>query len=217
MIKKTLNDILSEEDEFGLLANLKSSTSTGVTSNKQRARQKLEEINIFIDRHKRMPGEGMTGIKVSPTEKMLQFALRGIRSDSSVGEALRPYDRHGLLPSTPEPAAPTSLDEIIESDSDLLTTNADDIFSFEHAPRPVARPDRKAERKPCADFLTFKPLFDACVADLQSGRRKSREFRRGQEIEEGEFFFLHGTRLYVAEVNEPHIRGGKANARLRLI
>lgn len=217
MAKKTLNDILAEEDDLGLLANLKSTASTGITSNAQRARQKLEEVNTFIDRHKRMPGEGPAGTKISPSEKMLQFALKGIRSDPAVREALKPYDRHRLLPIVPEEPPPITLDEILASDSELLTTGADDIFTFEHAPRPVARPDRKAERKPCNEFSVFKPLFEACAGDLQSGRRKSREFRMEQEIQAGEFFILNGAMLYVAEVNEPHIRSGKANARLRLI
>jgi Meiotically up-regulated gene 113 len=217
MAKKTLNDILSEDDSLGLLANLKPGASSAGTSADQRARQKLEEVNLFVDRNHRMPGESATGVKIGPTERMLQFALNGLRANPAICQALKPFDRHGLLPSAPEEAPPASIDDIIASGSDLLTTEADDIFTFEHAPRPVSKTDRKAERKPCDDFSVFAPLFDACAADLQSGRRKSREFRMEQEIQTGEFFILNGTMLYVAEVNEPHIRSGKANARLRLI
>lgn len=36
-------------------------------------------------------------------------------------------------------------------------------------------------------------------------------------LEAGGFFILHGVMAYVAEVNDPHIRNGKRNARLRLI
>jgi hypothetical protein len=216
MAKKTIDDILSEKDDLGLLANVKLPTSAAGTSNDRRVRQKFEEINAFIDRYKRLPGEVGSGGKVSPTEKMLQFALNGIRSDPTSLSALRNYDRHGLLPVAPE-SAPSSLDEIIDSDSELLTTGADDIFTFQHAPKPTARPDRKAERKPCADFSLYRPLFDTCAADLQAGRRKSLEFRKEQDIQVGEFFILNGAMLYVAEMGEQHLRGGKANARLRLI
>lgn len=217
MPKKTLDDILSEEDQLGLLANVKPGATTSGTSNDQRARQKFEEINLFIDRHKRIPGESAVGSKVSPSEKMLQFALNGLRADTSISRTLKPFDRHGLLPDAPAEAPPSSIDEIIATNDEMLTTHADDIFTFGYAPKPIARPDRKAERKPCPDFANFKPLFDACANDLQSGRRKSREFRMEQEIQAGEFFILNGAMLYVAEINEPHIRSGKANARLRLV
>ena len=50
-----------------------------------------------------------------------------------------------------------------------------------------------------------------------TGKRKSMKFANEQEIEAGGFFILHGVMVYVAEVNDPHIRNGKRNARLRLI
>jgi|SRR5882724_1318465 len=217
MPRKTLNDILAEEDELGLLSNLKP-VSTPIATERQRARQKLEDINLFIDRHKRLPGEAPQGQRISPSEKMLQFALSGLKSAPNVLDALRPFDRHALLGAGDDTRpAPASIDDIIASDDELLSTPADAIFVFEHTPASKAKPDRKAERKPCVDFASFKLVFNVCIADLESGRRRTREFRNEQEIEAGEFFILNGALVYVAEVNEPHIRGGKANARLRLI
>jgi hypothetical protein len=55
------------------------------------------------------------------------------------------------------------------------------------------------------------------VSDLTAGTRKSMPFANEQEIKPGEFFILNGVMVYVAEVNDPHIRNGKRNARLRLI
>jgi hypothetical protein len=55
------------------------------------------------------------------------------------------------------------------------------------------------------------------VFDLTAGKRKSMSFANEQEIEPGEFFILNGVMVYVAEVNDPHIRNGNRNARLRLI
>lgn len=217
MARKTLSEIITGEDELGLLANVKATVSPASISGDVRAKQKLDEINQFIDRHGRVPGIPGDGVKVSPSEKMLQFALNGIRSDLQLAGRLKQYDTHGLLPDQSQEGAPTSLDAIIASDDALLHTSADDIFTFEHAPKPKSKPDRKAERKPCADFADFAPLFEACARDLRDGRRKSREFRMEQEVKAGEFFILNGAMVYVAEVNEPHIRSGKANARLRLI
>lgn len=217
MVRKTLDDILSEDDQLGLLSNLKPASSAA-GSEDQRVRQKFEDINIFIDRNRRVPGDIAGGQNVPPSEKMLQFALNGIRGDDAIVALLMPYDRHGLLAQCEQPPPPVaSLDDIIASDDELLCTPVDDIFTFRQAPLPKAKSDRTAERRPCADFASFKPLFDACTEDLKVGRRKTLEFKNEQEIEAGGFFILNGTMTYVAEVNEPHIRNGKTNARLRLI
>jgi hypothetical protein len=128
-------------------------------------------------------------------------------------------DRHGLLAiekATPPP--PKSLDEILALDDDLLAAPSEDIFTLRHArPAGVARSDKISERKPCEDFARFKMLFDACAADLASGVRRSMPFANEQEIKAGDFFILNGISVFVAEVNDPHFRNGKRNARLRLI
>jgi hypothetical protein len=129
-------------------------------------------------------------------------------------------DRHGLLAALPDPPVPDpqTLDEILDLDDDLLTPPGEDIFTFNHArPTDAARPDRVSSRKPCPDFDTFKPLFDVCAADLASKTRRSLPFANEMEIAAGEFFILHGITVFVAEVNDPHTRNGKRNARLRLI
>ncbi len=215
MAKKTLDEILTEKDETGLLSDVKP-VANSATSEGLRARQTFEEINLFVDQRGYVPGERE---KPNPAEKMLQFALRGIRENATLVAALAAYDRHRLLTgTTPVKTEPASLDEIISSESPLLSTAADDIFTFRNAPTlQKARPDRVAERRPCKEFASFKPLFDACAEDLKAGRRQSLEFRREQEIKAGQFFILNGTMLYVAEVNDPHTRNGRTNARLRLI
>lgn len=215
MARKTLTDILAEKDDLGLLANLRPAPSSPTPEN-QRARQKLEEINVFIDRHHRLPGEVGAGVKVAPSEKMLQYALAGLRSDPESANSLKAFDRHNLF-EAPSAKAPSSIDEIILSDDALLHTDADLIFDLSGTSALRAKPDRKAERQQCKEFASFKPLFDACLAEIKTGRRKTREFRMEQEVLVGEFFILNGSLLYIAEVNEPHIRSGKANARLRVI
>jgi hypothetical protein len=217
--KKTLNDILAEDDEAGLLANLKPSAATA-SSEELRTRQKFNDINVFIDRNGRLPGETPEGTKATPSEKMLQYALSGIRGNVEAVAHLTSHDRHGLLTQRePAAAAPRSLEDILDSDDELLSTDVDDIFTFRRAPvpSPKAKPDSVAERRPRGDFSSFKPLFEACVEDLKVGRRKTLEFKNEQEIKAGEFFILNGTMIYVAEVNDPHLRNGKPNARLRLI
>ena len=63
MPKKTLDDILAESDELGLLANLKP-LSAPASSEDHRVRQKFEEINGFIDRYGSSPSR--CGPSLSP-------------------------------------------------------------------------------------------------------------------------------------------------------
>lgn len=216
MSKKTLDDILAESDDLGLLANLKPMATSN--SEDDRVRQKFEEINGFIDRHNRHPGAIEPEYKATPTEKMLQFALKGILENDALVERLSAYDRHNLLAAkTARAVPPQSIDDILADDDELLTTAADGIFVFNRAPSPKSAPDRKSERRSCADFDTYKPLFDQCAAEIKAGIRKTRPFANEQEIRGGEFFILNGQMLYVAAVLDRHVRNGKTNARLRLI
>ncbi len=208
MPRPTLDDILSDDDD---LLDVKAGTNS-VSTEQQRIIDSFEEINRFIDRFKRKPGEIN---KPSVSERGLQIKLNGLLNDLSLRETLAPHDRHGLIPAD-APVVPRSLNDILDDD-DLLTTPQDDIFDLVHVRPPAAKPDEIAERRVCADFETFKPLFEQCVADLNDGKRKAIPFANEQEIKAGEFFILNGVMVYVAEVGETHIRNGKRNARLRLI
>jgi len=214
MARMTLDALLAEEDELGLL-DVKPLARTTMSEG-TRVVQQFEEINVFVDRHHFMPGEGPEGHKASIIERQLQMRFKAYRESPELTEQLRPYDRHSLLEIAALPA-PKTLDEILDLDDELLTETKDDIFTFHHARPVAARPDKVSERKPCQDFDQFKPLFSTCVSELTSGKRKSMPFANEQEIKAGEFFILNGVMVYVAEVNDPHTRNGKRNARLRLI
>lgn len=208
MARPTLDEILFENSD---LLDVKPGSNVASTEH-QRVIDSLEEINRFVDRFNRKPGE--TG-KPSVSERGLQIKLNGLRNDVSLREVLMPHDRHGLLPAD-TPVAPQTLDDILDDD-DLLSTPQDDIFDLVHVRPATARPDEIAERQVCKDFDRFKPLFEQCVCELSEGKRKAITFANEQEIEAGEFFVLNGVMVYVAEVGETHIRNGKRNARLRLI
>lgn len=209
MARPTLDEILSDDSD---LLNVKAGSRNVASTEHQRVIDGLEEINRFVDRFNRMPGETD---KPSVSERGLQIKLNGLRNDISLRDVLMPHDRHGLLP-TDEPVAPKTLDDILDDD-DLLSTPQDDIFDLVHVRPPTARPDEVAERQVCKDFDRFKPLFEQCVRELSEGKRKAITFANEQEVEAGEFFVLNGVMVYVAEVGETHIRNGKKNARLRLI
>lgn len=207
MTKPTLDDLIGGNDP---LLEVKVTLRTA-SSEDQRVLDTFAEINTFIDRHQRLPGETA---RPSVSERSLRMKLNGLVNDASRRDLLLPLDRHGLLPVEPS-KTPSSLDDII--DDPLLTTPQDDIFDLVHVRPPLARPDEIAERTVCADFEQFRPLFDQCIREMGEGQRKAIKFANEQEIGAGEFFILNGVLVYVAEVGETHIRNGKKNARLRLI
>lgn len=207
MSKPTLDEILGDSDP---LLNVKAAAKTASTE-QQRILDTFAEINQFIDRHERKPGDID---KPSVAERALRMKLNGLLPDAAARELLLPHDRHGLFPVEPV-NAPQTLDEIFEDE--LIDTPQDGIFDLVHVKPAVAKPDEIAARQPCADFETFKPLFDQCVKDMAEGKRKAIPFANEQEIGAGEFFILNGVLVYVAEVGETHMRSGKKNARLRVI
>jgi hypothetical protein len=212
--KKTLEELLAEEDDSGLL-DVKPRVSM-VVSEDVRIAQAFEEINNFFDRMGFAPGQGPKERRIGVSERALQSRLKAYLGNPELVASLLPHDRHGLLASA-APAAPATLDELLDSDDDLLVDPSESIFEMRIAKSPTAKPDLVSERVPCADFENFKPLFDKAAAELASGERKSMKFANEQEIEAGGFFILNGVTVYVAEVRDPHIRNGKRNARLRLI
>jgi hypothetical protein len=181
MARQTLDDILAEQDEFGLL-NVKHVTS-GTGTEASRIARAFEEINVFVDRHSFSPGNGPVGHKASVTERTLQMRLKTYREKAEIFSDLRPFDRHGLLDYLiEEPPAPMTLDEILEDDDELLSSPAENIFNLSYAKSASARPDKVSGRKPCKEFFKFAPLFDEIVADLSSGKRKAVKFAKEQEI-----------------------------------
>ena len=175
MAKPTLDDLLNDADEFGLL-DVKPVTRR-VSSEEDRIRQDFEQINIFIDRHGYLPGKGPDTAKVEATEKMMQFRLISYLSKPELCAKLAPLDRHGILVHQPEGPVFKSLDDILNSDDELLATRADDIFTFERAPVPKAKPDWKSERRRCENFEQFKPMFDKCALEIKAGIRETRRFK----------------------------------------
>lgn len=223
MTKRSLDEeldaILADDSVIGMPAPRVSASSAD-----SRMRQDFEEICRFVAEHGRPPEEPSAndGRQVSTTERGLAIRLKKYRAMPDVAESLKPCDLYNLLtPPMAEHdaavAAPSTLEEILDMDDDILSSAHDGIFDLKFVGARKAKPDFVAEREPCEDFARFKPLFDACVADIGSGRRRTLRFANEQEIETGDFFILDGIVVYVAEMNDVHIRNGRRDARLRCI
>ncbi len=219
MTKRSLDDILADDD----LIPLREEANGSVTSD-MRVRQDFEEILRFVDDEGRLPQspDATRGISSSTSERRLAIRLAKYRSKPEIVASLAQHDRHGVLQPPAEAAkeklvSPASLDEILSGDDDILATEHDDIFDLRFVGAKKAEADWIANRVVCENFGAFRPLFDACAAELASGIRKSYRFVNEQDINAGDFFILNGVIVYVAEVNDPHIRYGRKDARLRCI
>jgi hypothetical protein len=213
MPKKSLDDILSGDDPLGLL-NVKPSLVGGTPDT--RTESDFEEINSFVDHHGYEPGKNPKPGKMSLNESKLQIRLKTLRSNSEQAQQLQKFDRYSLLIVETPPAA-KSLDDILASGSPLLTGPADHIFNLRPELVRPAEPDKVSERRPCKDFAEFEPIFAQAAKDLESGARSTVKFAQEQTIKAGEMFILGGLMAYVAELNDPQIRNGKPDARLRVI
>ena len=103
---------------------------------------------------------------------------------------------------------------------------ADDITVLRHVRTSADKraAEEIAQRKPCEDFETFKPLFERVKRELKSGVRQTRP-RSGRStrsrlprFRQGEFFIVDGQIAYVAEVGEEfRTQYERKDSRLRVI
>lgn len=197
------------EDELGLL---ELPVKARAITTDERLAAGFDEITEFVRAHDREPASGSSDV----AEIKLYARLQALRDNDEAREALINRDHCSLLV---EPEAPASVAQAAADDPvGILDGGAEDVFTLRHVPKaPAAQPDRVAQRKPCADFELFEPLFERCHAELRTGTRKVVRFRNEQEIREDAFYVHRGVLTYVAEEGERRIEHGRPNARLRCI
>ena len=137
--RSSLEDIFSGPDEFGLL----DVRAKRVVSNARLEATNFEAISTFVDQNARLPNDDG-----DLSEKLLARRLAGYQSNRDLHAALKPYDRHGLLPepdaelqgeatsthSFAEPGEFKAVDAVGADDSNRDTdadnvTSLDDIFA----------------------------------------------------------------------------------------
>ncbi|HRN60290.1 MAG TPA: GIY-YIG nuclease family protein [Chiayiivirga sp.] len=210
-----LDDLAAELAEFASPEKKK-----GRPASEERVIAGFEEIQRFAERHGRTPQHGEDR---DIFERLYAVRLDRLRALPDCRALLEPLDHQGLLAGAP--ITTESADEAIDID-DLAAElaevgGADDIRTLRHVRTSAEKraAEEVADRKPCEDFETFRPLFEQVQAEVKSGIRQSRAIGAGsRSIEEGDFFVLDGLTLYVAEVGEPlKTTAGEVDRRLRLV
>lgn len=179
----------------------------------------FKEIQQFYELNGRAPQHGEDR---DIFERLYAVRLDRLRALPVYLETLEPLDHQGLLAG-----APTFVTSPEDVDIDALAAELgdvagdDDITTLRHVRTSADKrlAEEIADRKPCADFETFRPLFERVQTEVKTGLRQSRPIVAGERgIEAGDFFVLDGIALYVAEVGEPlKTTAREVDRRLRLI
>jgi hypothetical protein len=203
MFKYNIEEILND-DPLGLLEDVK--PKNPVLNEDDRLANSFEEINAFVDKHKKEPQKS-NDIK----ERKLYARLKSIRDDIKKVEVLKPYDRHNLLNKEFE-----NIEEIVENDPFGLLDYKEDIFTLKHIPKRREESDFVARRKVCKEFEKYEPLFKKCHQELKEGKRRLVKFNE-KYLDDGTFFILKGLMGYLVKKNIKKSKFNKLDGRTYIV
>lgn len=184
----------------------------------------FEEIQRFVERQGHPPQHGESR---NIFERIYAVRLDRLRALADCCSLLAPLDRQGLLTGARTVAAPSEPIDDDELLAELSSVDAaDDVTALRHVRTSAEKraAEEIAQRKPCADFDAFKPLFEQVRRELKAGIRQAHAVHtldeiKLAEIQQGEFFIVEGQLAYVAEVGDEirRTKDERKDSRLRVI
>ncbi len=213
-----LDELASELAEFDVPEK-----KGGRSARDERIIAGFEEIQRFVEQSSHPPQHGESR---DIFERLYAVRLDRLRALEDCRFLLEPMDHQGLLAGVSAEAPSAQIvdpDALFEALSDA--TDSDDITSLRHV-RPTAdkrAAEEIAQRTPCEDFDTFKPLFEMVKRELDAGLRRTVPVKNMEEvkaaaIQKGEFFIIGGQVAYVAESGEEFTtQYDRKDSRLRVI
>ena len=179
----------------------------------------FEDILRFHQAHGRAPqhGEGRDIF-----ERLYAVRLDQLRKLPEAQTLLAALDGPGLLSGAAAPVDVDALDEdaLLAELGISETAVPNDVNVLRHVRSSTEKraAEEIADRRSCADFDQFQPLFEQVEQDLKSGHRMTQRFGRNTSIARGDYFILGGQLAHVAEVGETiKAPNGESDARLRVI
>ncbi|MEZ6235086.1 MAG: GIY-YIG nuclease family protein [Phycisphaerales bacterium] len=185
----------------------------------QRILAGFEEIERFVEQHRRLPQHGEDR---DIFERLYAVRLDRLRRSPQCRAVLKDHDPRGIL-GTALDASNASADEL---DDAQLRAELGDLVAENDVSRLVhvrSHEDRKAavevaQRTPCADFDTFRPIFEQVQRELDAKVRRTVPFEHQGWFDVGDLFILDGQMVYVASVGEVIEKDfGREDSRLRII
>lgn len=219
---------MAEMDDDELLAALGvelAPLKTGsLTPREERIIAGFEDILRFHQQHGRLPRQEENA---DIFERLYAVRLERLRLLPEACDLLVELDTPGLLSAAPSSRAVDELDEdtlLAELGVMPNGNDASDITVLRHVRSSIEKQaaEDTAQRTPCADFETFKPLFEQTRRELEAGIRQTRPFEVKSlgEIRQGSFFVVGGQIAYVAEVGESFatsFNAQRSDSRLRVV
>ncbi|MFT3859320.1 MAG: GIY-YIG nuclease family protein [Aquabacterium sp.] len=209
-----LNELADELVDFA-----PAEKAAGRSASEERVIAGFEEIQRFVEKHGRAPQHGEDR---DIFERLYAVRLDRLRALPDYRALLEPIDHQQLLSGAvlvAEPAAAYSVDQLAAELA--ISADADDVTVLRHVRTNAEKraAEEIADRKPCPDFETFRPLFERVATEIKTGLRQSQPITAAnRSIEAGDFFVLDGVVAYVAEVGEPlKTTAREVDRRLRLI
>lgn len=214
MRKSDLDELANELAEFA-----PAEKAAGRPASEERVIAGFEEIQRFVEKHGHLPRHGEDR---DIFERLYAVRLDRLRMLPDCRELLQPLDHQQLLSGATFVAEPPAAYNVDQLAAELAgTPDAEDITVLRHVRTSADKraAEEIADRKPCADFEAFRPLFEHVANEIKSGLRQSQPITAGnRSIELGDFFVLDGVTVYVAEVGEPlKTTAGEVDRRLRLL
>lgn len=216
MSNADLDQLRTELDEF----SIPKKADTQLSARQERIIAGFEDIEQFFEQNGRIPAHGEDN---DIFERLYAVRLEKICSSDECLEVLSGRDKYGLLSKCDiikyDPAAELNDDELL-AELGAASSGNSDVTQLKHVrPRTtINAAETIAQRIPCVDFNTFKPIFMKAQEELDSGLRKTLEFKNSPLIEIGNFFILGGQKVYIAEVGaDIRAPNGETDARLRVI
>jgi hypothetical protein len=215
-----LDELRAELDDFA-----KPEKKKERSAKEERIIAGFEEIQQFVDKHKRLPAHGEDG---DIFERLYATRLDQIRRQQECRDIVAELDHQGLLDTSETAAVSDELsDDELLAELGALSSSEDDVRTLRHVKTraEVRAAEEIADRTPCEDFERFAPIFETVQSELKSGVRETIEFGKKEtgvdhnpNVELGNLFILSGQIVYVAEIGETiKAPNGEKDARLRAI
>jgi hypothetical protein len=176
----------------------------------------FEDIQRFVEKHGRPPEHGEDR---DIFERLYAVRLDRLRTIEECRALLAPLDHQGLLDaSMPEDSCSMDDDALLAELEDMGVGEGFADLKHVRSAEEKRAAEEIANRERCADFATFKPLFEKVQQELNDGVRETRPFELKAEIRPGAWFIVGGQKAYVAEMGDVFTNAqGRTDARLRVI
>lgn len=217
-----MTDRITDED-LELLGELEVDTTPDQPGARSAREQRIiagfEEIERFVAAHGRCPQHGENR---DIFERLYAVRLDRLRESEECRAILQPLDARGLLAagSAPTPPAEEVSDEELLASLGIEPAAENDITRLVHvrSRAEIRAAEEIAQRTPCEDFDTFRPIFDEVHRQLATGERQTVKYQDNAAVEQGHMFILDGQKLLVAEMGDLFVgEHGRPDRRLRVV